>query len=34
MTESETLACETLMRSVAAVTAVVWIAMSAWPFLH
>lgn len=34
MTESETLACDALMRGVAAVTAVAWIAMSIWPFLH
>lgn len=34
MTESESLACEALMRSVAAVTAIAWIAMSAWPFFH
>lgn len=34
MTESDTLACEALMRSVAAVAAVALIALTAWPFLH
>jgi hypothetical protein len=34
MTESDTLACEALMRVVTAVTAAAWIAMAAWPFFH
>lgn len=34
MTESDTLACEALMRGFAAVTAIAWLAMTAWPFLH
>lgn len=34
MTESESLACDALMRSVEAVAAVAWIAMSVWPFFH